>query len=55
MNKSGIQQEKQAESALQTLRSLLAEGINSGKAQTWNKDVFLQKMKASMSAPVQKN
>ncbi|QQK71085.1 type II toxin-antitoxin system ParD family antitoxin [Pectobacterium versatile] len=37
--------EKQAESDLQTLRHLLAEGINSGEPQEWNKDEFLQKIK----------
>lgn len=35
--------EKQAESDLQTLRQLIAEGINSGEPQEWNKDEFLQK------------
>lgn len=38
--------EKQAESRLQALRDLLAEGISSGEAVTWNKDAFLQGMKA---------
>ncbi|MDE8744320.1 type II toxin-antitoxin system ParD family antitoxin [Pectobacterium polaris] len=37
--------EKQAESDLQTLRHLLAEGINSGEPQEWNKDEFLQKIR----------
>ncbi|MCL6334324.1 type II toxin-antitoxin system ParD family antitoxin [Pectobacterium carotovorum subsp. carotovorum] len=40
--------EKQAESDLQTLRHLLAEGINSGEPQEWNKDEFLQKIKNRM-------
>lgn len=38
--------EKQAESRLQTLRDLLAEGISSGEPETWDKDDFLQRMKA---------
>ncbi|WCG84997.1 type II toxin-antitoxin system ParD family antitoxin [Pectobacterium sp. A5351] len=37
--------EKQAESDLQTLRQLIAEGINSGAPQEWNKDEFLQKIR----------
>ncbi|MBN3183035.1 type II toxin-antitoxin system ParD family antitoxin [Pectobacterium brasiliense] len=37
--------EKQAESDLQTLRQLIAEGINSGEPQEWNKDGFLQKIR----------
>ncbi|MEQ9918667.1 type II toxin-antitoxin system ParD family antitoxin [Pectobacterium aroidearum] len=37
--------EKQAESDLQTLRQLIAEGINSGEPQEWNKDEFLQKIR----------
>ncbi|BES86124.1 hypothetical protein PEC302110_32210 [Pectobacterium araliae] len=38
--------EKQAESDLQTLRHLLAEGINSGEPQEWDKDEFLQKIRS---------
>ncbi|XGI78485.1 type II toxin-antitoxin system ParD family antitoxin [Enterobacter hormaechei] len=38
--------EKQAESRLQALRDLLAEGLSSGEAVAWNKDAFLQSMKA---------
>ncbi|AIK15401.1 type II toxin-antitoxin system ParD family antitoxin [Pectobacterium atrosepticum] len=37
--------EKQAESDLQTLRHLIAEGINSGEPQEWDKDEFLQKIR----------
>ncbi|MBL0906586.1 type II toxin-antitoxin system ParD family antitoxin [Pectobacterium carotovorum] len=37
--------EKQAESDLQTLRQLIAEGINSGEPQEWNKNEFLQKIR----------
>ncbi|WED70151.1 type II toxin-antitoxin system ParD family antitoxin [Pectobacterium colocasium] len=37
--------EKQAESDLKTLRQLIAEGINSGEPQEWNKDEFLQKIR----------
>ncbi|EAA7440579.1 type II toxin-antitoxin system ParD family antitoxin [Salmonella enterica subsp. enterica] len=40
--------EKQAESRLQTLRDLLAEGLSSGEPRTWEKDAFLQKVKSSM-------
>lgn len=38
--------EKQAESRLQTLRDLLAEGLDSGVPESWNKDAFLQRVKA---------
>lgn len=38
--------EKQAESRLQVLRDLLAEGLSSGEAATWNKDAFLQGMRS---------
>ncbi|HFU6545148.1 TPA: type II toxin-antitoxin system ParD family antitoxin [Klebsiella pneumoniae] len=34
--------EKQAESRLQELRDLLAEGISSGEAKPWNKNAFLR-------------
>jgi antitoxin ParD1/3/4 len=37
--------EKQAESHLQSLRDSLAEGLSSGTPETWNKDVFLQRIK----------
>ncbi|HHL2713223.1 TPA: type II toxin-antitoxin system ParD family antitoxin [Yersinia enterocolitica] len=37
--------EKQAESQLQSLRDLLAEGVGSGTPETWSKDVFLQRIK----------
>jgi antitoxin ParD1/3/4 len=38
--------EKQAESSLQTLRDLLAEGLSSGEPEVWDKDAFLKRMKA---------
>jgi antitoxin ParD1/3/4 len=38
--------EKQAESRLQELRDLLAEGISSGEAKPWNKDAFLKNVRA---------
>ena len=38
--------EKQAQSRLQELRDLLAEGISSGDAKPWNKDAFLMNVKA---------
>jgi len=38
--------EKQAESRLQELRDLLAEGISSGDAKPWNKDAFLKQVRA---------
>ncbi|MEQ9971201.1 type II toxin-antitoxin system ParD family antitoxin [Pectobacterium carotovorum] len=44
--------EKQAESDLQTLRHLLAEGINSGEPQEWNKDEFLQKIRSRMRTAI---
>lgn len=38
--------EKQAESRLQELRDLLAEGISSGEAKPWNKSAFLNNVRA---------
>ncbi|MCC2946065.1 type II toxin-antitoxin system ParD family antitoxin [Citrobacter portucalensis] len=38
--------EKHAESRLQTLRDLLAEGSSSGDAKPWNKDAFLKQVRA---------
>jgi antitoxin ParD1/3/4 len=38
--------EKQAESRLQELRDLLAEGSSSGDAKPWNKDDFLKQVRA---------
>ncbi|MFP2423383.1 type II toxin-antitoxin system ParD family antitoxin [Pseudescherichia vulneris] len=38
--------EKQAESRLQALRDLLAEGLSSGEPVVWEKDAFLKKVKA---------
>jgi len=38
--------EKQAQSRLQELRDLLAEGISSGDAKPWDKDAFLMNVKA---------
>ena len=40
--------EKQAESRLQALRDLLAEGLSSGEPGSWEKDAFLKKVKAGM-------
>lgn len=40
--------EKQAESRLQALRDMIAEGLNSGEAQPWEKDAFLRKVKAGI-------
>lgn len=40
--------EKHAESRLQALRNMLAEGLNSGEPQTWEKDAFLKKVKRSI-------
>ncbi|WP_330993255.1 type II toxin-antitoxin system ParD family antitoxin [Pluralibacter gergoviae] len=37
--------EKQAESRLQTLRDLLAEGVSSGEPQAREKDAFLRNVK----------
>ncbi|EEW8714405.1 type II toxin-antitoxin system ParD family antitoxin [Escherichia coli] len=41
--------EKQAESRLQQLRDLLAEGLSSGEAKPWNKDAFLNNVRARMA------
>ncbi|KKY78949.1 CopG family transcriptional regulator [Enterobacter cloacae] len=41
--------EKQAESRLQELRDLLAEGISSGDAKPWNKDAFLNNVRARVA------
>nr|UKE84908.1 type II toxin-antitoxin system ParD family antitoxin [Pectobacterium sp. PL152] len=46
--------EKQAESDLKTLRQLIAEGINSGEPQEWNKDEFLQKSETGREQPPDK-
>ncbi|WP_104169082.1 type II toxin-antitoxin system ParD family antitoxin [Salmonella enterica] len=43
--------EKQAESRLQALRELLAEGLNSGEPQAWEKDACLRKVKTGMIKP----
>lgn len=37
--------EKQAESRLQELRDLLAEGLGSGEAKPWNNDAFLNNVR----------
>lgn len=42
--------EKQAESRLQALRDLLAEGLSSGEPVAWQKDAFLKKLKAGRRA-----
>lgn len=41
-----LQREKQAESRLQALRDLLAEGPSSGEPVAWEKGAFLKKVKA---------
>ncbi|MDZ5641629.1 type II toxin-antitoxin system ParD family antitoxin [Enterobacter sp. A103] len=41
--------EKQAESRLQELRDLLAEGLSSGEAKPWNKDAFLNNARARVA------
>lgn len=38
--------EKQAASRLEALKTLLAEGANSGIPEPWDKDAFLQRVKA---------
>ncbi|VED42508.1 CopG/Arc/MetJ family transcriptional regulator (plasmid) [Raoultella terrigena] len=40
---------KQAESRLQELRDLLAEGISSGEAKPWNKNAFLRNVRARVA------
>ncbi|WP_117107585.1 type II toxin-antitoxin system ParD family antitoxin [Klebsiella variicola] len=42
--------EKHAESRFQTLRDLLAEGLNSGEPVVWEKDACLKKVKADTSS-----
>ncbi|ECN9266971.1 type II toxin-antitoxin system ParD family antitoxin [Salmonella enterica subsp. enterica serovar Typhimurium] len=42
--------EKQAESRLQDLRDLLAEGLSSGEPVAWEKDALLKKVKAGTMA-----
>jgi antitoxin ParD1/3/4 len=44
-----VLREKHAESRLQVLRDLLAEGISSGEAKPWNKDAFLNNVRARMA------
>ena len=41
--------EKQAESCLQELRDLLAEGLSSGEAKPWNRDAFLNNVRARVA------
>ncbi|MCG9529039.1 type II toxin-antitoxin system ParD family antitoxin [Providencia rettgeri] len=41
--------EKQAESHLQSLRDLLAEGLSSGEPETWNKYEFLSQIKEKVN------
>ena len=40
---------EQAESRLQELRDLLAEGISSGEAKPWSKDAFLNNVRARVA------
>ena len=47
--------EKQAESRLQTLRDLLAEGIDSGEPEQWDKETFLHRMKARVRGSHEKD
>lgn len=47
--------EKQAESRLQQLRDLLAEGISSGAPQVWEQDTFLQRMKEKVKSKDENN
>lgn len=42
--------EKQAESRLQELRDLLAEGISSGEAKPWSKDAYIGRIAAVYDA-----
>jgi len=45
-DKLRLLREKQAESRLQELRDLLADGINSGETKPWNKDAFVKHVRA---------
>lgn len=47
-----LMREKQAESGFQALRDLLAEGLNSGEPVSWEKDMFLKKLKLAQGLPV---
>lgn len=47
--------EKQAESRLQQLRDLLAEGVSSGAPQIWEQDTFLQRMKEKVKSRDENN
>ncbi|EHD20216.1 MULTISPECIES: type II toxin-antitoxin system ParD family antitoxin [Brenneria] len=47
--------EKQAESDLQKLRNLIADGLNSGEPQEWNRDEFLQKVRDKVQASTKRN
>ncbi|PWC15793.1 type II toxin-antitoxin system ParD family antitoxin [Brenneria roseae subsp. americana] len=47
--------EKQAESDLQKLRNLVADGLTSGEPQEWNRDEFLQKVRDKVRAQQQRN
>lgn len=47
--------EKQAESRLQQLRNLLAQGISSGAPQVWEQDTFLQRMKEKAKSKDENN
>ncbi|MEE3652283.1 MULTISPECIES: type II toxin-antitoxin system ParD family antitoxin [unclassified Brenneria] len=47
--------EKQAESDLQKLRNLIADGLNSGEPQEWNRDEFLQKVRDKVHKAAKKN
>ena len=41
-----LMREKHAESRMQGLHNLLAEGISSGDAKSWNKDAYLKHVRA---------
>ncbi|MCL2893996.1 type II toxin-antitoxin system ParD family antitoxin [Brenneria tiliae] len=47
--------EKQAESDLQKLRNLIADGLNSGEPQEWNRDEFLQKVRDKVQTSTKRN
>ncbi|MBJ7223725.1 MULTISPECIES: type II toxin-antitoxin system ParD family antitoxin [unclassified Brenneria] len=47
--------EKQAESDLQKLRNLIADGLNSGEPQEWNRDEFLQKIRDKVHKAAKRN
>ncbi|WP_277619512.1 type II toxin-antitoxin system ParD family antitoxin [Winslowiella iniecta] len=47
--------EKQAESSLQQLRDLVAEGLASGETTEWDRNTFLSRVRGEVSDEEQKD